>query len=158
MKAMCSPVKVLAGKKFILPSFFFLLITLFIPVTQAYGIHTHDGTEGLISHQLGHFLFTSAMVVLLLRWSKSHLTGPGWYEFRGFLWVVILWNICTFTGHWMREAMKPDFLVYPNGHVAAFQINTFPDLIFYLTNLDYLFMVPAFFLLFLAIRKWGNSE
>lgn len=135
-----------------------LLITFFSPTSQAYGVQEHGGAEGLVSHQLGHLLFTFAMVTLLLRWSKSQLTGPGWYEFRGFLWLVVFWNLLTFTGHWLRENIVPESFIHHEGHVAAFQIDTFVDLVFYLTQLEPLLLIPAFFLLLLAIQKWGHSK
>ena len=98
------------------------------------------------------------MVVLLLRMRRSQLTGPGWYEFRGFLWLIICWNVLTFAGHWIHEGVKVERFVLHSGHVAAFQVGNVFDLIFYLTRLDHLLLVPAFFMLLLAIRNWGRSE
>ncbi len=158
MKVMCSQFKIIAGKKIILPSFFFLLVTLFFPVAQAYGVQSHGGIEGLVSHQLGHFLFTFAMVVLLLQLSEFSLAGPGWNEFRGFLWCIIFWNLLTFAGHLMREEVAAESFTRHDGHVIAFQIDNFSNLLFYLTRLDHLLLVPAFFLLLLSIKKWGQNK
>jgi hypothetical protein len=141
-----------------IPAFFFSLPALvFLPVSRAYAVQAHCGAEGLVSHQLGHFLFTFAMVFLLLRMRKLPLTGPGWSEFRGFLWLIILWNILTFAGHWMREVVPAEQFVLHSGRVTAFQANSVFDLIFYLTRLDHLLLVPAFFLLLLAIRNWERA-
>ncbi len=143
----------------IISAFLFSLpLSVFLPVSQAYAVQSHGGAEGLISHQLGHFLFTLAMVFLLLRMRKSRLTGPGWSEFRGFLWLIILWNALTFAGHWMREGVPAEQFVLHSGRVTAFQANSVFDLIFYLTRLDHLLLVPAFFLLMLAIRNWERAE
>lgn len=125
---------------------------------MAYGVQSHGGAEGLVSHQLGHLLFTLAMVVLLLRLGEFRMSGPGWYEFKGALYFFIFWNIFTFAGHWIGEKVTPESFIRQDGHVSAFQIDSFTDLLFYLTRLDHLILVPAFFLLLLAIRKWGYGK
>ncbi len=127
-------------------------------MSPAYGVQSHGGAEGLISHQLGHILFTLAMVLLLFQLTRSRLTGPGWYEFRGFLWAIILWNTLTFTGHWMQEGMAAEFFIRQDNRIAAFQVDSFANLIFYLTRLDHLLLVPAFFMLLLALQKWGRGK
>lgn len=151
------PAKPAAGRM-IHPLLFCLVITISSPVSQAYGVQSHGGTEGLISHQLGHFLFALAMVVLLLRLCEFHMSGPGWYEFRGSLWLFIFWNALTFAAHWMGEKVEAESFTQHEGHVVAFQIDSLYDLIFYVTRLDHLLLVPAFFLLLLAIQKWGHGK
>ncbi len=128
---------------------------LFFSAAQAHAVQVHSGAEGLVSHQLGHLLFTLAMVVLLLRLSRSQLQGPGWQEFKGFLWLIISWNALTFTGHWMQHSIPSGQFIRQNTHISAFVINSGFDLLFYLTRLDHLLLVPAFILLLLAIRNWG---
>jgi len=145
-------------KVVVTPCWVCLLTTFIFPVSHAYAVQTHGGAEGLVSHQLGHFLFTFAILVLLFCWNRSHVTKPGCQEFRGFLWMIVVWNVLTFAGHWMGEMVEPQYLFDPEGRITSFQINRFSDLIFYLTRLDYLLLVPAFFLLFLAIQKWGRTS
>ncbi len=128
---------------------------LLFSAAQAQAVQVHGGAEGLVSHQLGHLLFTLAMVVLLFRLSRSQLQGHGWYEFKGFLWLIISWNALTFTGHWMQHSVTSNQFVRLNSKITAFQINNGFDLFFYLTRLDHLLLVPAFILLLLAIRNWG---
>ena len=143
----------------IIPALLFSLpASIFLPVSRAYAVQSHGGAEGLVSHLLGHILFTIAMVFLLLRMRRSRLTGPGWSEFKGFLWLIILWNALTFAGHWMREGVPAEQFVLHSGRVTAFQANSVFDLIFYLTRLDHLLLVPAFFLLLLAIRNWERIK
>ena len=125
---------------------------------RAYAVQSHGGAEGLVSHQLGHLLFFSGMSILLWRIRKAGLSGPGWQEFKIFLWFILLWNVLTFTGHWMHEMLVTGHFIRNDGRVLSFQVHTLSDLIFYLTRLDHLLLVPAFFLLLLAIRKWGAHE
>ena len=135
-----------------------LLAIVILSATHAYAVQTHGGAEGLISHQLGHLLFFSGMLILLWRLKKAHLTGPGWQEFRVFLWLISLWNILTLTGHWKREVLETGHFLHHAGRVHGFRVDSLSDLIFYLTRLDHLLLVPAFFLLLLAIRKWGRTQ
>lgn len=125
--------------------------------SPAYAVQAHTGTEGLISHELGHVLFTVAMVVLLIRMTRGRLTGPGWQQFKVFLWLIIGWNVLTFSGHWMREGVSAQQFVHHNGQTTGFMVNGLFDLLFYLTRLDHLLLVPAFFMLLLAIRQWSSE-
>jgi len=128
---------------------------LLFSAAQAQAVQVHSSAEGLISHQLGHLLFTLAMVVLLFRLSRSQLQGLGWHEFKGFLWLIIFWNALTFTGHWMQHSIASNQFILLNNQISAFQINNCFDFFFYLTRLDHLLLVPAFILLLLAIRNWS---
>lgn len=138
--------------------FFGQTAILLIPAAQAYGVQSHSGTEGLVSHLLGHLLFTLAMVVLFLRLLRSKIQGPGWSEFKWFLAMIISWNVLTFSGHWMEQVVRAEQFVRHNNRITAFHINSFFDLVFYLTRLDHLLLVPAFVLLLLAIRNWRWEE
>ena len=131
---------------------------LILPASMAYGVQSHGSPEGLVSHQLGHLLFFIGMILILVRIRQSSLAGAGWREFEGFLWLILCWNVLTFTGHWMREGVMGGQFVRHSGRVTAFQADTLFDLIFYLTRLDHLLLVPAFFLLLSAIRKWGLEK
>ncbi len=133
------------------------LLVLFFFATPAYAVQSHGGAEGLVSHQLGHLLFIFAMAVLLFRLNGSHLSTAGWHEFRGFLWIILFWNLLTFTGHWMHYYVEDECFIHHDTRIIAFDIHNLPDLLFYLTRLDHLLLVPAFFLLLFAIRKWGRD-
>ena len=129
----------------------FSLISGAMPV---YAVQGHGGAEGLVSHQIGHILFISGMGYLLYRVYSFHITDPGWFEFKGFLWLIILWNILTFSGHWMREIINPERFIKQGAHVTAFTVTDTFDAFFYLTRLDHLLLVPSFVFLLLALQKW----
>ena len=120
----------------------------------AFAVQQHGGAEGLVSHQIGHILFISGMVYLLYRVFSIGMTGPGWFEFKGFLWLIISWHLLTFTGHWMREIVSSDKFVKQGIHVTGYVINDLFDVYFYFTRLDHLRLVPSFIFLFRALRKW----
>ena len=144
-----------AGKKILRPPLWAGL--LLACASPAHAVQTHTGTEGLVSHELGHLLFTVAMIVLLVRMLRSGLNTPGWRQFRGFLWCIIAWNLLTFAGHWMRVFVARDKFIHQGTAIRGFRVENLFDLIFYLTRLDHLLLVPAFFILLLAILKWGKE-
>ena len=92
----------------------FCLPFLAVGAEPAFAVQQHGGAEGLVSHQIGHILFISGMIDLLYRIYHNHITGPGWLEFKAFLWLVIMWNILTFAGHWMREIVDPEKFLTEN--------------------------------------------
>lgn len=126
--------------------------------TPAWAVQAHGGSEGLIAHQVGHILFFIGMIFLLIRQHRRNLTGSGWREFKIFLWLIILWNILTFSGHWMREVMDLGKLITIDKHIIGLQAMTPFDFIFYLTRLDHLVLVPAFLFLLIALKRWDNAS
>jgi hypothetical protein len=134
-----------------------MLLTL-TAAAPAWAVQRHGGSEGLVVHQLGHLLFVVGMAYLLSHLGRLGLAGPGWKAFRGFLWTIIAWNFLTFSGHLLDEQIGPDQYLSSAGQIRAFTINSFIDAYFYLTLLDHLLLVPAFFLLMLALRRWSRSE
>ena len=125
--------------------------------SPAWAVQAHGGVEGLVSHQIGHILFATGMGYLLFRLRSMRLKGTGWLEFKTFLWLLILWNIMTFSGHWLNEFVAKEKFIKANGNTLSFNIENFPDAIFYLTRLDHLILVPSFALLLLALMKWSRQ-
>jgi hypothetical protein len=127
-------------------------------INPAWAVQAHGGAEGLVSHQIGHVLFVIGMGYLLFRIYRTHLSGLGWFEFKGFLWLIITWNFITFSGHWLRELIDPKKFTMAGGHIVSFKISNFSDAFFYLASLDHLFLVPAFVLLLMALQKWRELK
>ena len=120
----------------------------------AAAVQQHGGAEGLVAHQIGHVLFVAGMLILLVRVHQKRLQECGWGYFKGFLWLIILWNILTFSGHALQEVMPPDSFHRCNGQVLSFTIHNVADFIFYLSRLDHLLLVPAFLALLRALTLW----
>lgn len=132
--------------------FFFLLSGTTGPL---WAVQPHGGLEGVVSHEIGHVLFIIGTIFLLVRSRLSHWSGPGWKEFKIFLWLVLFWNFLTFTGHWQSLYIEPEKYLRLNGLVEAFHIRTPFDFLFYVTRLDHILFLPAIFYLFLALRNWA---
>ena len=138
--------------------YFSVTFALFSWAVPVYAVQQHGGAEGLVSHQVGHVLFISGMGYLLYRVYHNRITGSGWFEFKSFLWLIILWNILTFSGHWMREIVNPERFIRQGTQVTAFVITDSFDTFFYLTRLDHLLLVPSFVFLLLALQKWRRLQ
>ncbi len=136
----------------------FLSLFLFWGATPAWAVQSHGGAEGLVSHQVGHVLFFVGMVILLARQYHKKLVGPGWREFKVFLFLIIAWNCLTFIGHWMRETVDMDKFIKANTHIEGFQATTAYDFLFYITRLDHILLVPAFFFLLMAVKRWDQAS
>ncbi|MCF6291527.1 MAG: hypothetical protein L3J03_11110 [Desulfobacterales bacterium] len=122
--------------------------------SPAWAVQGHGGIEGLVSHEIGHLLFVIGMGYLLFRLYRIPPTGPGWFEFKWFLWLILLWNCLTFTGHWLHEIVDPAHFITSAGRTVAFLISSPADLVLYLSQLDHLLLVPSFLFLLLALKKW----
>jgi hypothetical protein len=139
--------------------FFFFIATgvfLILLSAPAWAVQTHRGAEGLVSHQIAHILFTIGMGYLLFRLYRMPTKSREWTEFKVFLWLIIAWNLLTFTGHWMDEFIAADKFIKSEGHTLAFSISNFSDAYYYLTKMDHLLLVPSFAFLLLALRKWRS--
>ncbi|WP_456386205.1 hypothetical protein [Desulfolithobacter sp.] len=121
----------------------------------AFAVQTHADSEGLFSHQLGHILFLAGMAYMLFRVHRFSLQAPGWRQFRIFLWLIILWNIQTFAGHWLHSSISPDHFTGNGGHTVTFRADCLLDWYFYFSRFDHLLLVPAFFFLFRALKRWS---
>ena len=65
--------------------------------------------------------------------------GLGWLEFKTFIWLLIAWNVVTFSGHWMNEFVAKENFIKDHANILSFTIENFHDAIYYLTRLDHPF-------------------
>ncbi len=134
-----------------------LSVIFLLCADPALAVQHHGGAEGLASHQLGHLLFCAGIIFLLYRTYQAKHTESGWSEFRGFLWLIIAWNILTFSGHWLYELSSHSALNITDNIPSSFSVNNLYDALFYLTRLDHFLLVPALFLLLKALQKWRRA-
>lgn len=129
-------------------------VLLVMTANPAWAVQSHGGGEGLVAHQVGHLLFIVGMVYLLLRIKSLQLKSSGWMEFKIFLWLIISWNLLTFTGHFLNGFMAKEKFFRASGVIVSFSITSLTDALYYLSRLDHLLLVPSFVFLLLALRKW----
>jgi hypothetical protein len=136
----------------------FVFLTVSVETSPAWAVQAHGGAEGLLSHQIGHLLFATGMGYLLFRLRTMRQSGRGWLEFKTSFWLLIAWNLVTFTGHWMNEFIAKEQFIKDQTTILSFTIANLPDAIYYLTRLDHLILVPSFAFLLLALRKRGMPQ
>lgn len=141
-----------------MPVFAGAFLSLLVFATPGWAVQSHGGTEGLVAHQLGHFLFVVGLFCLLFRLYSIRLQGQGWVEFKIFLWLLISWNLMTFSGHLMNEFVPQEKFIRAGGLTLSFVVENFWDALFYLTRLDHILLVPSFTFLLLALRKWRAAQ
>lgn len=133
-------------------------LALSVNASPAWAVQAHGGAEGLLSHQIGHLLFATGMGYLLFRLRTMRQSGRGWLEFKTSIWLLIAWNVVTFTGHWMNEFIVKEQFIMDQTTILSFTIANLPDAIYYLTRLDHLILVPSFAFLLMALRKRGMPQ
>jgi len=133
------------------------VMCLLVLPDAAWAVQSHGGDEGLVAHQLGHVLFCVGMLYLLYRLRVKRPIGAGWRAFRAFLWLLVFWNLLTFTGHWLNEIMPAEKFLRKNQHIVAMTIESFGDAVYYLTRLDHLLLVPAMICLLVALQRWRSQ-
>ena len=136
----------------------FIFLAIILETNQAWAVQAHGGSEGLVSHQIGHFLFTTGMGYLLFRLRSMRQKGAGWLEFKTFVWLLIAWNVMAFSGHWMNEFVVNEKFIKDHARTLSFNIENLHDAIYYLTRLDHLILVPSFAFLLMALKKWRISQ
>jgi hypothetical protein len=135
-----------------------IFLAMVLAANPAWAVQAHGGSEGLVSHQISHLLFTLGMGYLVLRLRSMRQSGSGWFEFKTFIWLLIAWNVMTFSGHWMNEFVENEKFIKDHANTLSFTIENLFDAIYYLTRLDHLILVPSFAFLLIALRKWRMSQ
>jgi len=135
-----------------------LLIGLLAP-PSALAIQTHGPLEGLVVHQIGHFLYGLAMLGFSLRIRRSHLSRrPSWRLMAAGSLLLALWNGWAFVAHILNRTVPADhFLVSPAGVRTGLEISTPVDALFYLFKMDHLLSVPALVLIYLALSAMNRD-
>ena len=137
----------------------FFLGCLFLP-SQAWAFIPHwDPKEAFFIRQFAYLFWALAMVFFIFALKQENLV-----QHRGFRWLVwsaiffALWNFDCFIGQFIDLALSPQ-------GAAAFTTGNPEDQIvtgkwiwlFYLTKLDHLLLVPAFFFFYLGINAFTKD-
>lgn len=115
---------------------------------------SHGHPEGLYVHQIGHLLFAGAMLFLIYMIKREGLQSvPG---FRAIIWAgyfFIWWNLDAFVGH-MAEVLISEqaFLGQPTDIARRLRMTDFTAWVYYLTKMDHLILVPAFYLFYRGLK------
>jgi hypothetical protein len=117
-------------------------------------LQTHGPPEGLYVHQLAHFLFAAALLFLIWQIKSEGLARlPGFRQIRWACGLLVLWNIVAFLGHWSEVHLVRQAFQGQEGDLSQRLImSRYPAWVYYVTKLDHLILVPAFFLLSCGLK------
>jgi hypothetical protein len=126
----------------------------------ALAIQTHGHPEGLYAHQMGHVAFLGAMIYVCWQlWRRRLLVRPGFQRLFSACILFGVWNVLTFFGHWAEEGLDPGAIDRQAGHFfRQLHITDLGGLIYYLATLDHLILIPALWLLYLALRAFLREQ
>ena len=141
-----------------------IIIAYLIPALpqNLYALQLHSGSEGIITHQIGHLFFLFSMVVLMFIISGKGLAKhKGWRLIQVSAFFFILWNCCAIAAHFLDNqiyAVSVERLA--NGY-AKIQTQNHSDLlgwVYYSLKLDHLLCVPAMFLMYKGLSCLVNEQ
>ena len=121
---------------------------------SALALQTHGPPEGLYVHQLAHVFFAAALLFLIWQVKYEGLSRlPGFQQLRWACCLFVLWNVVAFLGHWSEELLLPHaFEGQPDDFSRRLVMSQFSAWVYYVTKLDHLILVPAFFLLWRGLK------
>jgi hypothetical protein len=130
-----------------------LAVIIFDP-RPTLALQSHGPPEGLYVHQLAHFFFAATLLFLIWEIKHEGLAGlPGFRQIRWACGFFVLWNVVAFVGHWSEVLLVPQvFLGQPGDLSQRLIMSRIAAWIYYLTKLDHLILVPAFFLLWRGLK------
>ncbi len=157
------PAKKLYNIVLFLKSFLlFVLTELFLFPAHCFATQLHASSEGIITHQAGHFFFLFSMGVLILTVSGKNLNRQrGWQLIQYAAFFFILWNIDTLTAHFLDNqihAVRIENISLWTLDIVADNDSQFLGLFYYILKLDHLLCVPAMLLLYKGISSLVNDH
>lgn len=119
---------------------------------NVYALQFHSGSEGIITHQIGHLFFLFSMVVLMFIISGKGLAiHKGWRLIQVSAFFFILWNGCAIAAHFLdNQIYAVSVERFANGYAKIRTQNDSVLLgwVYYGLKLDHLLCVPAMFLMY----------
>ncbi len=135
--------------KFISPMFIVALILIPIDVSAT---QLHASSEGIITHQMGHFFFLFSMVVLIFTITDKGLNRQkGWRLIQYSAFFFILWNLDAITAHFFDNqihAIKIENISFGKIRVITSNDSSVLAWFYYVLKLDHLLCVPAMIFLY----------
>ena len=122
----------------------------------AWALQTHPSPEGLYAHLLAHLFFIATLGVFIYWLQSTQLAKErGWRLIQLSCLLFILWNLDTFTVHWLEHTMAGDMFVTTGLDWSKRLALTagWRSWIYYFGKFDHLFCVPAIIFLLRGLRQ-----
>ena len=128
----------------------------------AHATQLHSGSEGVITHQMGHLFFLFSMIALIFTVTGKGLDKqPGWRCIQYSAFFFILWNLCALTTHFLDNQLNA--IAIESISISKIMIITKNDSqilawIYYILKLDHLLCVPAMLFLYRGLSKLVDTQ
>ncbi len=131
-----------------------LLVTWLRPTPALAYISHWDPLESFFIRQFAYLAFALAMLFFAYELKLENLhEHPG---FRKLIWASVffaLWNLNCFVGQLLSLGID-SHMVGMSGGRGELELSGWGARIYYVTKLDHLLLVPAFFFLYMGIRAF----
>ena len=121
----------------------------------AWALQTHPAPEGLYGHQLAHVFFIVSMGFFTYWLQTTGLVRQrGWRSLQISCFLFILWNLDTFTVHWLEHTMTKDMFVTTglDWSKKLAMTEDWRSWVYYFGKFDHLLCVPAILFLLMGLR------
>jgi hypothetical protein len=128
---------------------------VFAPRT-AWALQTHPAPEGLYAHQLAHLFFIATLAIFTYWLQTTGLVRQrGWRLIQLSCFMFILWNLDTFTVHWVEHTMTRDMFIDTGLDWSGRLVLTggWRSWVYYFGKFDHLLCVPAMLFLVFGLRN-----
>jgi hypothetical protein len=129
---------------------------LSVPAQRAWALQAHPAPEGLYSHLLAHLFFIVTLGIFIYWLQTNRLVKErGWRLIQISCFLFILWNLDTFTVHWIEHSMSREMFVTTGVAWSQRLVMSggWRSWVYYFGKLDHLICVPAILLLFSGLRN-----
>lgn len=134
----------------------FTLCCFFILLPRAaWALQTHPAPEGLYGHQLAHVFFIVSMGFFTYWLQTTGLARQrGWRFIQISCFLFILWNLDTFTVHWLEHTMTKDMFITTglDWSKKLAMAEGWRSWVYYFGKFDHLLCVPAILFLLMGLR------
>ncbi len=138
-----------------------ILFDLLVPAAGL-AIQTHQGSEGIIVHQVGHLFFLLSMVVLVFIITGRQLNREkGWRKIQYSAVLFVLWNLDTISAHFFDNQIQA--VIVKNLSLWQVKISAVAGsevlvYFYHSLKLDHLLCVPALFLFYRGLSNILSRE
>lgn len=134
---------------------------ILLPI-DGHATQLHSSSEGIITHQMGHFFFLFSMVALIFTVTGKGLDKQrGWRLIQYSAFFFILWNLDAIAAHFFDNQihavkienislMKIKIITNTNSSMLAW--------VYYVLKLDHLLCVPAMLFLYRGLSKLVDEQ
>jgi phosphoglycerol transferase MdoB-like AlkP superfamily enzyme len=122
---------------------------------SAWALQTHPAPEGLYAHMLAHLFFIATLGIFTYWLQTTGLVRErGWRLIQLCCLMFILWNLDTFTVHWIEHTLTSEFFITTglDWSQRLSMTGGWRSWVYYFGKFDHLLCVPAMLLLLFGLR------